>query len=171
MVGSDSAFDIANTLIDRLALKRRTLQFSSFNSIRQRAAASRRLNFSVPPLESPSAAKLLRVVGSGAAFAARGLLPREAADLLKPLIAGGPGAVGMGGERNLLEPDDVLAAAPDLYRIGLHDALLDMAENYLCEPCLYLGSCLKLERSAAPALGTRQWHTDVEDASFASSSI
>jgi len=50
----------------------------------------------------------------------------------------------------------------NLYLLGLSRPMIEAAESYLQEPCLYLGSTLKVERVAAKA-GTRMWHIDVED--------
>jgi hypothetical protein len=70
------------------------------------------------------------------------------------------------GYGNHLNPEDVLAAEPALYHMGLAAELLDLAESYLGEPCLYLGPVLKREPADGKAEGTRQWHTDVEDDSI-----
>jgi len=61
-----------------------------------------------------------------------------------------------------LLPQELAAAAPDLYLLGLASPMIAAAELYLQQPCLYLGATLKVER-VAPAAGTRLWHLDVED--------
>jgi hypothetical protein len=62
-----------------------------------------------------------------------------------------------------LESMDLAEAMPDVYGVGLSEGLLDLAEAYLGEPCLYLGAVLKKEAPDAPGDGTRQWHLDIED--------
>jgi hypothetical protein len=153
----------APSLIDRLAMKRRALQLPSLRGIRQRAAASRRLRFEQPPLQCAMARALVQTVRSGRAFVASTAMLQHADTLLNRLIDAGPSALGMCDSQPILQPDDVFTIAPELYRIGLDDGMLDIAENYLREPCYYLGCSLKLERLSAPVAGTRLWHTDVED--------
>jgi len=52
---------------------------------------------------------------------------------------------------------------PEVYRWGLADAQLDLAEWYIGLPAQYLGATIKLERADSVVADTRQWHRDVED--------
>jgi len=54
-------------------------------------------------------------------------------------------------------------ARPEVYRWGLDDGQLDLAEWYIGLPAQYLGVTIKLERADAVVADTRQWHRDVED--------
>ncbi|HVF93167.1 MAG TPA: hypothetical protein VM900_02520 [Sphingomonas sp.] len=97
------------------------------------------------------------------------LLPDDApltssiADTVGALIAQGHGAWDWGHGNDLLESDDILAQNPAAYRLGLEPVLLDIAEDYLSEPCFYMGCSLKRERVSPSNAGTRQWHHDIED--------
>jgi hypothetical protein len=62
-----------------------------------------------------------------------------------------------------IDSENLLASMPDLYLLGLARRLLDLAEAYIGQPCMYLGALLKLERADGQLQGTRQWHTDTED--------
>lgn len=63
---------------------------------------------------------------------------------------------------DMLGPQDIAAALPEVYLLGLAPALLAAVQAYLEEPCLYLGAMMKVER-VAPGKGTRLWHFDIED--------
>jgi len=52
---------------------------------------------------------------------------------------------------------------PAVYRLGLDERLLRIAELYLGEPCFYMGISAKRERVSPRQAGTRQWHMDIED--------
>lgn len=61
-----------------------------------------------------------------------------------------------------ISPAD-LAADPALFKWGLSDANLDLAECYIGLPVHYLGVEVKRERPDGVAADVRQWHIDVED--------
>jgi len=60
-------------------------------------------------------------------------------------------------------PPDHLAAHPAVYKWGLNDDNLDLAECYIGLPVHYLGAGLKRERADGASAYARQWHLDVED--------
>lgn len=59
-------------------------------------------------------------------------------------------------------PDD-LVTDPALYKWGLNDDNLNVAENYIGLPVHYRGVAVKRERADGIAADTRQWHLDPED--------
>lgn len=61
-----------------------------------------------------------------------------------------------------ISPTD-LAADPALFKWGLSDENLDLAECYIGLPVHYLGVEVKRERPDGVATDVRQWHIDVED--------
>ncbi len=56
-----------------------------------------------------------------------------------------------------------LASDPALYKWGMCDENLDLAECYIGLPVNFLGVEVKRERPDGRALDVRQWHIDVED--------
>jgi hypothetical protein len=60
-------------------------------------------------------------------------------------------------------PPDHLADHPAVYKWGLNDDNLDLAECYIGLPVHYLGPGVKRERADGAAAYARQWHLDVED--------
>ena len=56
-----------------------------------------------------------------------------------------------------------LAADPALFKWGMTDENLDLAESYIGLPVHFLGVEVKRERPDGRALDVRQWHIDVED--------
>lgn len=62
-----------------------------------------------------------------------------------------------------LDGEALFEAAPAAFRHGLSPPLLDLAEAYIGEPCLYLGATLKREPADGREVGPRQWHLDIED--------
>ena len=58
---------------------------------------------------------------------------------------------------------DDLAADPLVYKWGLTDENLDLAEFYIGLPVRYLGVGVKRESADGVAAGVRQWHRDIED--------
>ena len=59
--------------------------------------------------------------------------------------------------------DELFAREPGLYLLGLDDALLEAAEDYLDAEPLYLGAALKREAADGKLTGARHWHRDRED--------
>jgi hypothetical protein len=68
-----------------------------------------------------------------------------------------------GDDRDILETDDIFSQKPSTYYLGFEPSLLDAAEDYLHEPCFYMGCSLKRERVSSSNVGPRQWHCDIED--------
>ena len=62
-----------------------------------------------------------------------------------------------------VQGDELVAAHPRLFALGLDPRLLDAVESYLHLPCLYLGAILKREAPDGAASGNRRWHVDIED--------
>jgi hypothetical protein len=56
-----------------------------------------------------------------------------------------------------------VAEMPSVYRWGLEDHNLDLAECYIGLPVRYLGVSVKREKADAGQGDVRQWHVDVED--------
>ncbi|TRW43376.1 hypothetical protein [Georgenia yuyongxinii] len=52
---------------------------------------------------------------------------------------------------------------PALWRWGLSEPMLDLAENYLGMPARYYGAYVRREVADGQALDVRQWHRDIED--------
>jgi hypothetical protein len=65
--------------------------------------------------------------------------------------------------RDVLQSDEIFSARPQVYKFGLTESLVDIAEAYLGEPCFYLGGTLKRERADRRLIGARGWHRDIED--------
>ena len=66
-------------------------------------------------------------------------------------------------ERSVRFSPDHLASEPVLYKWGLTDDNLDLAENYIGLPVHYRGVELKRERADGIARDVRQWHMDIDD--------
>ena len=60
-------------------------------------------------------------------------------------------------------PVDAVASQPTLFRWGLNERMLNMAENYIGRPVRYLGVEMKREKGDAKSEEARRWHVDVED--------
>lgn len=67
-----------------------------------------------------------------------------------------------GHDFNIVPPDAV-ALHPDLFRLGLDDRVLDIAEAYLGLPVAYDGLHIAYTVADGRAVSTRQWHRDWED--------
>jgi hypothetical protein len=50
-----------------------------------------------------------------------------------------------------------------IWRMGLTDALLDIAENHVGLPLTYHGAFVARQLADGRAVGTRRWHRDIED--------
>lgn len=64
--------------------------------------------------------------------------------------------------QDVVLPHDV-AADPALYKWGLTDDNLDLAEHYIGLPVHYLGVGVRRERADGVVDSVRQWHKDIED--------
>ena len=58
---------------------------------------------------------------------------------------------------------DELMNEPFVWRWGLDNHLLDIAENYLQLPVWYYGANVRREIADGKPLGVRRWHRDIED--------
>lgn len=67
-----------------------------------------------------------------------------------------------GHDFNLVPPESV-AAHPELFRLGLDDRLLDIAQAYIGLPIAYDGVHIIYTVADGRAVSTRQWHRDWED--------
>jgi hypothetical protein len=93
-------------------------------------------------LAVPGTAKMKQIVG----------------ELLDPLAARDP------GPESLLSParSDLLSKV-DLWRWGLDERLLDLAENHLGLPLTYYGGFVARQVADGKVHGARMWHRDIED--------
>jgi hypothetical protein len=67
------------------------------------------------------------------------------------------------GDSTASMPPEQLIAHPAIYRFGLEERLLDIAESYIGLPPMYLGVEFKRERADRRAIDVGQWDRDVED--------
>ena len=68
-----------------------------------------------------------------------------------------------GAESAIRPSHEQLFEDVELWRLGLNRRLLDIAENYIGLPVRYYGGAMYREVADGKALGTRQWHRDIED--------
>jgi hypothetical protein len=66
-------------------------------------------------------------------------------------------------QRSFQAGADAIMAYPQIYRWGLHDRLLDIAENYLGVPVGYDGINIFFTTADGRETGVRRWHRDSED--------
>ena len=59
--------------------------------------------------------------------------------------------------------NDEIAEDPTIWRWGLNERLLDLAENYLGLPPRYYGADVRCEVADTRTFDVRQWHRDMED--------
>lgn len=67
------------------------------------------------------------------------------------------------GESFLYVPSDRIIDHPPLFRWGLHNRLLDIAEAYIGLPPAYDGVCINYTVADGREMSTRKWHRDWED--------
>lgn len=67
------------------------------------------------------------------------------------------------GQDFIIVPPNRIAAYPAIYRLGLQDRLLDIAENYIGLPPAYDGVTLNYTVADGREVSTRKWHRDWED--------
>ncbi|WP_256869185.1 hypothetical protein [Sphingobium lactosutens] len=67
------------------------------------------------------------------------------------------------GETFLYVPPEQIAASPRIFRWGLHDQLLDIAESYIGLPVAYDGAIINYTVADGREVSTRKWHRDWED--------
>ena len=67
------------------------------------------------------------------------------------------------GESAIRPKHEELLEDSELWRLGLDNRLLDIAENYIGLPIRYYGAAMYREVADGRVEGTRQWHRDIED--------
>lgn len=162
-----AAYDLISSVVDRVAWKNRLLRVPALNDLRTHFAEARREAFVARHLGAGPAHVLLEeITGQGVAIVEDQftiLSGKKSRLVMEEVIAAGPYAWTWKPGRFLLESDDILLQNGDLYRLGLSEEILDLAENYVKEPCYYMGCAIKLEKVTPSVSGTRQWHLDIED--------
>jgi len=147
----------------RGSLWRRVCALPVVTQLREQARTARCAAFA-EPIPKRSQATLARLRCDGIAvlrapvFAA--LLTRTERAAFRELLE--TAAEGL-DSRDVLDADEIFRACPRAYEFGIAESLIDIAEAYLGEPCLYLGVALKRERADGRLVGARGWHRDIED--------
>ncbi|MCB4858148.1 hypothetical protein K7W03_00925 [Sphingobium sp. PNB] len=67
------------------------------------------------------------------------------------------------GQTFLYVPPEQIVANPRIFRWGLHERLLDIAEAYIGLPVAYDGAIINYTVADGRAVSTRKWHRDWED--------
>lgn len=67
------------------------------------------------------------------------------------------------GEEFIIVPPENVAGDPAIYRFGLQDRLLDIAEAYIGLPVAYDGVAINYTVADGREISTRRWHRDWED--------
>jgi hypothetical protein len=153
------------SLLDRVALRRRILEWVPLAAFRSRARGRRRSAFRERHADIAEHPLCRDQVLQHSLCR----LPEEAFGLeasrqvIAQLVAAGAEAWRWPPRHDVLEAEQILGQYPPAYVLGLDPDLLDLAEAYLEEPCFYLSCCLKRERLGQSLTGTRQWHMDIED--------
>ncbi len=155
---------VLDRTIDRLAVRSRLLRFKLLNRWRSDGISRRQASFTprdIPPV-GWDMLRAVREQGVGLLPGIAALLGPASGAIVDDLVRRGSGAWHWPAE-GLLESEDIYTLAPEVYRLGLEPGLLDLAENYLAEPCFYMGCSMKREGVTSSMAGTRQWHLDIED--------
>jgi len=149
----------------RVRVRRHMLRTFPFSRLRARDYRKRLAAFAAPLGRFHNDTEIQ------SAFAERGALTVPAGDLAFligedvafHLLCEEARALLAASRERIFENERALNLCPDLYRLGLASAILDLAEDCLGLDCLYLGATLKRECADGLVAGTRQWHLDVED--------
>ena len=157
--------ELLSYLVNRLAIRARLLRLPLLAAKRGRSVTARRLAFAgANGLSGNARTALAAIAGAGVhVFSSLGALVPGGGALIDDLVAVGTDAWRWSPGCDLLESEDILHQQARVYLLGLHSGLLDFAEEYLEQPCFYLGCSLKRERVGLPDRSTRQWHRDIED--------
>lgn len=67
------------------------------------------------------------------------------------------------GKDFIIVPPGDIVRHPEIYRWGLHDRMLDIAEAYIGLPVAYDGVAINYTVADGRAISTRKWHRDWED--------
>jgi len=150
-----------------LGIRRRWLTLPPVQSVRSRNRIARQKEHGAKPIAHPILREVSEKLESEAIVPMararlRSLLDEAAAvqvdELIRKLNGGWTWPC-----TDLLESDDVCRMFPEVYKIGLSDKLLDLAENYLGERCVFSNCNLTRQPRQSSRAGTQLWHTDIED--------
>ena len=94
---------------------------------------------------------------------ALGVSDKSAARRTMERLADHLAATDPAGESAIRPKHGELLEDPGLWRLGLDNRLLDIAENYIGLPVRYYGAAMYREVADGRVEGTRQWHRDIED--------
>jgi len=72
-------------------------------------------------------------------------------------------ALAAGGRQFIIVPPAEIVRNPNIYRIGLHERLLDIVESYIGLPVAYDGVAINYTVADGQEVATRKWHRDRED--------
>ncbi|WP_126172164.1 hypothetical protein [Altericroceibacterium xinjiangense] len=97
----------------------------------------------------------LQLPGSEALLGTAGRLAEAFAPTARSLVKAGRDFV--------IVPPEQIVRNPAIYRWGLHDRLLDIAEAYLGLPAAYDGVAINYTVADGREVSTRKWHRDWED--------
>ncbi|MET0309644.1 MAG: hypothetical protein ABW023_13135 [Sphingomonas sp.] len=159
------AQNLVDTLLDRAAVRRRVFQLYPFRAWRQSASMARKAGFSATPARADAIARILAAVEENGAHVLPSIssIIEDYGDVVEATSSEITQSGRWPGQADVIESEEVFHLKPALYRAGLSSNLLDMVENYLQEPCYYMGCYLKREPVNASESGNRQWHLDIED--------
>ncbi|PNU04337.1 hypothetical protein [Novosphingobium guangzhouense] len=68
-----------------------------------------------------------------------------------------------GGQQFIIVPPAEIVRHPQIFRLGLHERLLDIVESYLGLPAAYDGAAINYTVADGLEIATRKWHRDRED--------
>lgn len=72
-------------------------------------------------------------------------------------------ALARGGQQFIIVPPERIVRNPSIFRWGLQDRLLDIAESYIGLPVAYDGVAINYTVADGREISTRKWHRDWED--------
>jgi len=72
-------------------------------------------------------------------------------------------ALARDGRQFIIVPPLQIVRNPDIYRLGLHERLLDIVESYIGLPVAYDGVAINYTVADGLEIATRKWHRDRED--------
>lgn len=97
------------------------------------------------------------------------LAKTEDLDLGGVMLSSGPfvteilGTTSVSTPPTLLLPPDRIVTAPEMFRWGAGDRILDLIERYLEVPVAYHGVYLRRDRAVPRSIASNRWHLDMED--------
>lgn len=72
-------------------------------------------------------------------------------------------ALAKAGQQFIIVPPADIVRNPEIFRLGLHERLLDIAESYIGLPVAYDGAAINYTVADGLEVATRKWHRDRED--------